>query len=98
MLAPLRRWLPKAKTCAGAPEPAMLGPTTPGAVPEGDLSNLFHLLNNQLGIILANAELLEHRLAEESHRARAGQVVMSALDAIRTSQQIRQAALPPEVS
>ena len=62
-----------------------------------DLTKLFHLLNNQLGIILANAELLEHRLAEDTHRARAGQVVSSALEAIRTSQQIRHAALPPEV-
>lgn len=66
--------------------------------PDGDLTRLFHLLNNQLGIILANAELLEHRLVEDTHRARAGQVVMSALDAIRTSQRIRHAALPPEAS
>ena len=63
---------------------------------DSDLTKLFHLLNNQLGIILANAELLEHRLAEDTHRARAGQVVMSALDAIRTSQRIRHVALPPE--
>jgi hypothetical protein len=53
---------------------------------------LFHALNNHLGIILANAELLEHRLAEEHHRARAGQVVASALDAIHASNQIRQLA------
>ena len=34
---------------------------TPQVVPSGnDLNQLFHLLNNQLGIILANAELLEH--------------------------------------
>lgn len=55
-----------------------------------DLSQLFHVLNNQLGIILANAELLENRLADSSHRARAGQVVASALDAIQTSNRIRQ--------
>ncbi len=61
-------------------------------VPESDLTQLFHLLNNQLGIILANAELLEHRLTEEAHRARAGQVVTSALDAIRTTHKIRQVA------
>jgi hypothetical protein len=66
-------------------------------VTQRDLTKLFHLLNNQLGIILANAELLEHRLAEDTHRARAGQVVSSALEAIRTSQQIRHAALPPDV-
>lgn len=55
-----------------------------------DISQLFHVLNNQLGIILANAELLENRLADSSHRARAGQVVASALDAIQTSNRIRQ--------
>ena len=33
-----------------------------------DLGLLFHRLNNQLGIILANAELLEARLAEEAAR------------------------------
>lgn len=69
----------------------------PVTVTNGELTKLFHLLNNQLGIILANAELLEHRLAEDTHRARAGQVVSSALEAIRTSQQIRHVALPPEV-
>jgi hypothetical protein len=67
-------------------------------VSDSDLTTLFHLLNNQLGIILANAELLEHRLTEDTHRARAGQVVLSALDAIRTSQRIRHAALPPEAA
>lgn len=59
---------------------------------EQDLTRLFHQLNNHLGIILANAELLEHRLNEPQHRARAGQVVASALDAIQTSHQIRQVA------
>lgn len=73
-----------------------LNAQAPGS--DGDLAKLFHLLNNQLGIILANAELLEHRLSEDTHRARAGQVVLSALDAIRTSQRIRHAALPPDAS
>lgn len=69
--------------------------TTPPAVSraEQDLAHLFHQLNNYLGIILANAELLEHRLEEPQHRARAGQVVASALEAIQTSHQIRQAAV-----
>ena len=74
----------------------MTGLTSQATVTDSDLTKLFHLLNNQLGIILANAELLEHRLAEDTHRARAGQVVISVLDAIRTSQQIRHVALPPE--
>jgi hypothetical protein len=46
-------------------------------------------LNNQLGIILANAELLEARLTDDGHRARAGLLVTSALDAIDTSRQLR---------
>ena len=51
---------------------------------------LFHRLNNQLGIILANAELLESRLREqEGHRARAAQIVGGAIDAISTAQDIR---------
>jgi signal transduction histidine kinase len=56
-----------------------------------DLSGLFHQLNNQLGVILANAELLERRLTDD-HRARAGQLVSSAVDAIATAQRIRQLA------
>ena len=68
----------------------------PRVASDSDLSQLFHLLNNQLGLILANAELLEHRLSEQTHRARAGQVVGSALEAIRTTQRIRLAAMPPE--
>ena len=59
-----------------------------------DLSRLFHQLNNQLGIILANAELLENRLTDETHRSRAGQVVASALEAIDTVRHIRQVADP----
>ena len=54
-----------------------------------DLGLLFHRLNNQLGIILANAELLEAKLAEESARARAAQVVSSALQAMTTAREIR---------
>jgi hypothetical protein len=62
--------------------------------PPADLTVLFHRLNNQLGIILANAELLEHRLTDESHKLRAGQVVASALDAIATARQLRHMAGP----
>lgn len=54
-----------------------------------DLGLLFHRLNNQLGIILANAELLEAKLAEESARTRAAQVVSSALQAMTTAREIR---------
>jgi signal transduction histidine kinase len=60
----------------------------------GDLTGLFHRLNNQLGVILANAELLERRLADETQRARAGQVVSTVLEAITTIQRIRRLADP----
>lgn len=55
----------------------------------GDLGLLFHRLNNQLGIILANAELLEAKSADEMARARAAQVVLSVLDAMTTAREIR---------
>lgn len=54
-----------------------------------DLGLLFHRLNNQLGIILANAELLEAKAANDATRARAGQVVASVLDAMSTAREIR---------
>jgi hypothetical protein len=50
---------------------------------------LFHRLNNQLGIILAHAELLEAKASDESDRARAAQIVSSALDAMTTAREIR---------
>jgi hypothetical protein len=55
----------------------------------GDLGLLFHRLNNQLGIILANAELLEAKSADEMARARAAQVVSSVLEAMSTAREIR---------
>ena len=54
-----------------------------------DLGLLFHRLNNQLGIILANAELLEAKSSDEMGRARAAQVVSSVLDAMATAREIR---------
>ena len=53
------------------------------------LRPLLHQLNNQLGIILANAELLEARLPEEGQRARASLVVAGALEAISSIQELR---------
>jgi hypothetical protein len=54
-----------------------------------DLGLLFHKLNNQLGIILANAELLEAKSGEDVARARASQLVASALEALTTAREIR---------
>ena len=54
-----------------------------------DVDRLFHQLNNQLGIVLANAELLEVRATDDAARARAAQVVSSALDAMATAREIR---------
>jgi hypothetical protein len=54
-----------------------------------DIGLLFHKLNNQLGIILANAELLEAKLQEDAARARASQLVASALEAMSTAREIR---------
>lgn len=61
-----------------------------------DFGLLFHRLNNQLGIILANAELLEAKLAEEAARARASLVVTSALEAMSTAREIRLRLKDPE--
>jgi hypothetical protein len=54
-----------------------------------DLGLLFHRLNNQLGIILANAELLEAKLTDDVSRARAGQIVSGVLEALATAREIR---------
>jgi hypothetical protein len=54
-----------------------------------ELRLLFHRLNNQLGIILAHAELLESKAADEMSRARATQVVASTLEAMGTAKEIR---------
>jgi hypothetical protein len=54
-----------------------------------ELRLLFHRLNNQLGIILANAELLESKATDEMSRARASQVVSSTLEAMNTAKEIR---------
>ena len=53
-----------------------------------ELRRLFHRLNNQLGIVLAHAELME-KTADETSRSRAGQVVSSVLDAMGTAKEIR---------
>jgi hypothetical protein len=58
------------------------------------LRALFHQLNNQLGIVLAHAELLEAKAADMTNRARAEQVVKSVLDAMGTAKEIRRRSEP----
>ena len=60
-----------------------------------ELGLLFHRLNNQLGIILAHAELLEAKSPDDIQRARAAQVVASVLEAMGTAREIRRRATNP---
>ena len=63
---------------------------------DSELRVLFHRLNNQLGIILAHAELLENKAVDDTNRARAAQLVSSALDAMGTTKAIRQLTESPD--
>jgi hypothetical protein len=56
-----------------------------------ELRQLFHALNNQLGIILSHAELLEAKAQDERQKARASQVVLATVEALTTARHIRQA-------
>ena len=60
-----------------------------------ELRLLFHRLNNQLGIILAHAELLEAKSPDETQRARASQVIASVLEAMGTAKEIRRQTNAP---
>lgn len=54
-----------------------------------EMNRLFHRLNNQLGIVLAHAEMLEEKSVEEVQRQHASRVVASVIDALGTSREIR---------
>jgi hypothetical protein len=71
-----------------APQPAR-NPVASGAEPE-TAEVLFHKLNNLLGVVLVNAELLEAKAPDAASQARAGQVVASVLDALATARALRQ--------
>jgi len=64
-------------------------PRDPSLGPADEVSELFHRLNNHLGIILANAELLESKAVDETTRSRAAQVVTSVLDALSAARGLR---------
>jgi hypothetical protein len=71
------------------PEPSD-GPTAEPIDPTPDeLRSLFHTLNNQLGVILTYAELLEAKAPDAGLRGRATQIVSATLDALATAKQIR---------
>lgn len=74
---------------SGTPEglpPLAMAETHP---PDADLRSLMHRLNNQLGVILAHAELLEAKAGDELQRSRATQVVSAALQAMSLAREIR---------
>ena len=54
-----------------------------------DPKALLHKLNNQLGVILAHAELLESKAPDAAQKARASQVVNAALQAMAVSRELR---------
>jgi hypothetical protein len=60
-----------------------------------ELRLLFHRLNNQLGIILAHAELLHAKAPDDANRARAAQVVASTLEAMGTTRALRKQISTP---
>jgi hypothetical protein len=72
--------------------PSIVDDTSDTAAESPELRLLFHRLNNQLGIILAHAELLEAKAEDDVNRARASQVVTSVLEAMGTARAIRDRA------
>ena len=74
-------------------QPTIEAPELSGAMDESsELRLLFHRLHNELGIILANATLLEANASNDIHRARAAQVAASVIDAMETAMQILRSA------
>ena len=71
-----------------APQPVRN--SVPAGTPEPESAEaLFHRLNNLLGVVLVNAELLEAKAPDAGAQARAGQVVASVLDALATARALR---------
>jgi hypothetical protein len=63
---------------------------TPKSHDAEDLQGLFHQLNNQLGIVLAHAELLEAKASDDLQRGHAAQVVDATLESMSLARAIRQ--------
>ena len=70
-----------------------ISPVETGAqVGSSDLRGLFHQLSNQLGIILANAELMELKADSPLQRDRAAQMVHAVVEAIAVARSMRDRA------
>ncbi|MEZ5291298.1 MAG: hypothetical protein R2745_09460 [Vicinamibacterales bacterium] len=67
-----------------------ISPETGPQAPPDVLRGLFHQLGNQLGVILANAELMELKLVDPTQRARAAHVVHAALEAMAATRSLRE--------
>ena len=74
---------------------ALAAGTRSGDLPSRpDVQSLFHRLNDQLGVVLARAELLQARAGSESDRRQAEAIVGSTLSALATIRELRLAAQP----
>ena len=71
-------------------QPERCSVTVVVAVMTTSSKELLHKLNNQLGVILAHAELLETKAQDASQKARASQVVNAALQAMAVSRELRE--------
>ena len=80
------RYISNARVTVVSRMPDPLSPVPPS---DEELREMFHRLNNQLGIILAHAELLEVKAGDDASRARAAQVVTSTLAAMTTAKELR---------
>jgi len=61
-----------------------------------DFSPLFHQLNNQLCVVLANAELLELKATDEKSRSRATRIEEGVFEALSTARAIQSKLKTPE--
>lgn len=57
--------------------------------PQDPIAEAFHRLNNHLGIVLVNAELIEQRCPDAPTRLRAADVVAAALEALDAVKTLR---------
>ncbi len=61
-----------------------------------DFRRLFHDLNNHLGVILSNAELLKEKATDEKSRSRATRIEEGVFEALSTARAIQSKLKTPE--